>query len=76
VLAVEAEMMEVRAPDDFEGALKAARTRHTEAGTLLSSPLVFVSSKQISELALASPHFLVRRISKERRLIGLWAECK
>ena len=52
-LAVEAEIMEVRAPDDFEGALEAARTRHVEAGILLSSPLVFVSSKHISELALA-----------------------
>ena len=52
-LAVEAEIMEVRAPNDFEGALEAARTRHVEAGILLSSPLVFVYSKQISELALA-----------------------
>ena len=38
-LAVEAEIMEVRAPDDFEGVLEAARTRHVEAGILLSSPL-------------------------------------
>jgi putative tryptophan/tyrosine transport system substrate-binding protein len=52
-LAIEAEIMEVRVADDFEGALEAARTRHVEAGILLSSPLVFVSSKQISELALA-----------------------
>jgi putative tryptophan/tyrosine transport system substrate-binding protein len=52
-LALEAEIMEVRVADDFEGALEAARTRHVEAGILLSSPLVFVSSKQISELALA-----------------------
>ena len=43
----------MRVLDDFEGALEAARTRHVEAGILLSSPLVFVSSKQISELALA-----------------------
>jgi len=52
-LALEAEIMEVRVADDFEGALEAARTRHVEAGILLSSPLVFVSSKQISELAIA-----------------------
>ena len=51
--AVETEIMEVRVLDDFEGALEAARTRHVEAGILLSSPFVFVSSKQISELALA-----------------------
>ena len=51
--AVEAEIMEVRVPDDFEGALEAARTRHVEAGIMLSSPLVFMSSKQIGELAIA-----------------------
>jgi putative ABC transport system substrate-binding protein len=52
-LAVDAEVMEVRVPADFEGAMEAARARHVEAGILLSSPLVFVSSKQIAELALA-----------------------
>ena len=46
--------MEVRVPSDFEGALEAARTRHVEAGILLSSPLVFVFSRQIGELALAN----------------------
>jgi putative ABC transport system substrate-binding protein len=51
--AVEAEIMEVRVLDDFEGALEAARTRHVEAGILLSSPLVFLSLKQIGELAIA-----------------------
>ena len=52
-LAVEAEISEVRVADDFERALEAARTKHVEAGMLLSSPLVFTSSKQIGELALA-----------------------
>jgi putative ABC transport system substrate-binding protein len=52
-LALEAEIMEVRVADDFERALEAARTKHAEAGILLSSPLVFVSSKQIGELAMA-----------------------
>ncbi len=51
--AVEAEILEVRVPDDFGDAVEAARTKHVEAGILLSSPLVFNSSKQISELALA-----------------------
>ena len=37
-LALEAEIMEVRVADDFERALEAARTRHVEAGILLSSP--------------------------------------
>jgi putative tryptophan/tyrosine transport system substrate-binding protein len=49
---------------DSEQALEAARTRHVEAGILLSSPLVFVASKQIGELALA----------KRLPLISLFAE--
>ena len=36
----EAEILEVRSPEDFEGALEAARIRHADAGVLLSSPLV------------------------------------
>jgi putative tryptophan/tyrosine transport system substrate-binding protein len=52
-LALEAEIMEVRVADDFERALEAARTKHAEAGILLSSPLVFLSSKQIGEFAMA-----------------------
>jgi putative tryptophan/tyrosine transport system substrate-binding protein len=52
-LALEAEVMEVRVANDFERALEAARTKHAEAGVLLSSPLVFVSSRQIGELAMA-----------------------
>jgi putative tryptophan/tyrosine transport system substrate-binding protein len=43
----------VLTPADFEGAMDAARARHVDAGILLSSPLVFTSSKQIAELALA-----------------------
>ena len=45
--------MKVRVADDFERALEAARTKHVEAGILLSSPLVFSASKQIGELAIA-----------------------
>jgi putative ABC transport system substrate-binding protein len=52
-LALEAEIMEVRVADDFEHVLEAARTKHVEAGVLLSSPLVYLASKQIGELALA-----------------------
>ena len=51
--AVDAEITEVLTPADFEGAMDAARARHVDAGILLSSPLVFTSSKQIAELALA-----------------------
>ena len=63
-LALEAEIMEVRVADDFEGALEVARTKHVEAGILLSSPLVFIFSKQIGELAMA----------KRLPLISLFAE--
>ncbi len=52
-LALEAEIIQVRVADDFEQALEAARTRHVEGGILLSSPLVFQSSKQIGEIAIA-----------------------
>jgi putative tryptophan/tyrosine transport system substrate-binding protein len=63
-LALEAEILEVQVADDFEGALEAARIKHVDAGILLSSPLVFVASKQIGELALA----------KRLPLISLFAE--
>ena len=61
---IEAELMDVRVPDDFERALEAARTRHVRAGILLWSPLVFTSSKLIGELALA----------KRLHLVSLFAE--
>jgi putative ABC transport system substrate-binding protein len=53
-VGVEAEIIEVQVPDDWGRALGAAKTRQVEAGILLSSPLVFLSSKQIGELALAN----------------------
>jgi putative ABC transport system substrate-binding protein len=43
----------VQVADDFERALEAARTKHVDAGILLSSPLAYGSSKQIGELAIA-----------------------
>ena len=52
-LTVEAEIVEVRGPDDFEHALDAAAAKHLEAGVLASSPLVFGFGKQISQLAIA-----------------------
>ena len=52
-LALEAEIMEVRVADDFGPAFEAARTKHAEGGILLSSPLVFLSSRRIGELAIA-----------------------
>jgi putative tryptophan/tyrosine transport system substrate-binding protein len=50
---VATEILEVMVANDLRGAMEAARARHVEAGILLSSPLVFTSSKLIGELALA-----------------------
>jgi putative tryptophan/tyrosine transport system substrate-binding protein len=72
-LAVEAEVMEVRVGDDLEGALEAARTRRVEAGILLSSPLVFLSSKKISELALAKRLPLISLFGEFPKTGGLLA---
>jgi putative ABC transport system substrate-binding protein len=63
-LGLESEIIEVRSPDDLEGALAAATTKHAEAGILLSSPLVYNSSKQIGDIAIA----------KRLPLISLFAE--
>ncbi len=63
-LALESEIMEVRVAEDFGRALESARTRHIQAGILLSSPLAFNSSKQVAELELA----------KRLPLISLFAE--
>jgi putative ABC transport system substrate-binding protein len=63
-LGLESEIIEVRSPDDLEGALAAATTKHAEAGILLSSPLVWNSSKQIGDIAIA----------KRLPLISLFAE--
>jgi len=50
---IEAKIIEVQVADDFEGALEDSRTKHVDAGILLSSTLVFVASKQIGEIAIA-----------------------
>jgi putative tryptophan/tyrosine transport system substrate-binding protein len=71
--AVEAEIIEVRVPDDFEGAMQAARVRHVEAGILLSSPLAFAFSKQISELALAKRLPLISLFGEFPKTGGLLA---
>jgi putative ABC transport system substrate-binding protein len=70
---VEAELMEIRIRDDFKGAMEAARARHIEAGILLSSPLVFVYSKQIGELALAQRLSLISLFDAFPKNSGLLA---
>ena len=72
-LGLEAEIMEVRVADDFEEALAAARTRHVQAGILLSSPLVFIFSKQIGELAIAKRLPLISLFAEFPRAGGLIA---
>jgi putative tryptophan/tyrosine transport system substrate-binding protein len=72
-LALKAEIIEVRSPDDFEGALDAAKTKHVEAGILLSSPLIFGTAKQIAELALARQLPLISLIGEFPKLGGLIA---
>ncbi len=72
-LALEPEIIEVRSPEDFEGALQTARTRHVEAGILLSSPIVFTSSKQIGELALSKRLPLISLFSEFPKVGGLIA---
>ena len=52
-VGLEAEIIEVQVPDDWGPALETAKTRQLQAGIVLSSPLAFISSKKIAELALA-----------------------
>jgi putative ABC transport system substrate-binding protein len=59
-VGIEAEIIEVQVPDDWGRALEAAKTRQVEAGILLSSPLVFISSKQIGD---CSPNFQKSAVS-------------
>ena len=71
--AVEVEVLEVRVADDLRGAMEAAQVRHVEAGILLSSPLVFTSSKLIGELAIAKRLPLISLFSEFPRNGGLIA---
>jgi putative ABC transport system substrate-binding protein len=72
-VGVEAEILEVQSPDDFAAAIAAARTRHIEAGVLLSSPLVYGYSKQIAELALAKRLPLICLFPEFAKLGGFMA---
>jgi putative ABC transport system substrate-binding protein len=51
-LAIEAQLLEVRASGDFRGAFEAARTGRANAVLLLSSPLVFTQRADITALAV------------------------
>jgi hypothetical protein len=69
---VEAESMEVRVMNDFGDAMDAARARHVEAGILLSSPLVFVFSRLIGELALAKQLPLISLFGQFPNTVAVW----
>ena len=70
-VGLEAEILEVRSPDDFEGAIETARTRHANAGILLSSPLVYGQLKEIAELALVKRFPLICLFPGFSKLGGL-----
>ncbi len=72
-VGVAAEILEVRSPDDFEGAMETARTRHADAVILLSSPLVYAQMKQIAELALAKRLPLICLFPQFAKLDGFMA---
>ena len=70
---MEAKIIEVQVADDFERALEASRMKHVDAGMLLSSPLVFVASKQIGEIAIAKRLPLISLFSEFPKAGGLIA---
>jgi putative tryptophan/tyrosine transport system substrate-binding protein len=72
-LRLESEIIEIRSPDDLERALAGATTKHAEAGILLSSPLMFVFSKQIGELAIAQRLPLISLFAEFPKAGGLMA---
>jgi len=63
----------VRVPDDLQAAVVTAKVRHVDAGILLSSPLMFINSKLIGELALAKRLPLISLFGEFPRSGGLLA---
>jgi putative ABC transport system substrate-binding protein len=72
-IRAEAEIIQVQVMDDWVRALEAAKSRQVEAGILLSSPLVFLSSKQVGELALANQLPLISLFAEFPKSGGLIA---
>ena len=48
-LAIELQSLEVRSPDDFDGAFDTVRRKHTDALVAVEDPLTFSRLKQIAE---------------------------
>ena len=72
-VGVEADIIEVKVPDDWVSALEAAKTKQVQAGILLSSPLVYISLKHIGEIALANRLPLISLFSEFPRAGGFMA---
>jgi putative ABC transport system substrate-binding protein len=72
-VGIETEIIEVQVPDDWGLALEVAKTRQVQAGILLSSPLVFISSKQIADFALANRLPLIFLLAEFPKAGGLIA---
>ena len=72
-VGVKAVFVEVQTPDDWKHALEVAKTEQVEAGILLSSPLAFISSKQVGELALTNRFPLISMFAEFPRAGGLVA---
>jgi ABC-type uncharacterized transport system substrate-binding protein len=72
-VGIEAETIEVQLPDDWGRAFEAAKAKQVQAGIVLSSPLVYISSKQIGELARANRLPLVSLFAEFAKAGGLIA---
>ena len=72
-IRAEAEIIEVQAIDDWARALESAKSRQVEAGILLSSPLVFVTSEQVGTLAVANRLPLISLFAEFAKNGGLLA---
>jgi putative ABC transport system substrate-binding protein len=72
-VGIEAEIIEVHVPDDWGRSLEAAKLKQVEAGILLSSPLAYISLKQIGELALSERLPLISLFSEFPKAGGLIA---
>jgi putative ABC transport system substrate-binding protein len=72
-LALEIEVIEMQVASDFEPALESAQTKHAEAGVLVQSPSVFVSLRQIADLALAKRLPLISLFGEFQKVGGFIA---
>jgi putative tryptophan/tyrosine transport system substrate-binding protein len=72
-LAIQAEVIEMRTPDDVEHAMESATKRGVEAGIVLWSVLAFNASKQFADLGLAKRLPLISLFAEFPRAGGLVA---